>query len=370
VSGTPSDVDLRLMAAAIRYSERHVGLTATNPSVATLLVQGGRIVGRGVTARGGRPHAERVAVDEAGEAARGATAYVTLEPCAHHGRTPPCADGLVAAGVVRVVSAAADPDPRVDGKGHAILRSGGLEVVPRVMAAEAGEPLSGYLTRHARKRPEVILKIALSHDGMIGVAGRGQVAITGAIANRQTHLLRSRVDAIMVGAGTLREDDPALTCRLPGLESRSPLRIVLDPDLCVSPEAQIVATAGKAARTLFVHAPDAPEAKRRALLAAGCELQPAERDPEGTGLALPEILEDLAATGLSSILVEGGSRIARSFLDNDLVDRLILVSSPVEIGAGGVAAAITPAGAASQFAPSRHYLFGADRWAEHVRRSA
>ena len=370
MSGAASELDRRFMAAAIRYSERHVGLTATNPSVATLLVRDGRIVGRGVTARGGRPHAERVAVDEAGEAARGATAYVTLEPCAHHGRTPPCADGLVAAGVARVVSAAADPDPRVDGKGHAILRAGGLEVLSRVMAAQAGEPLSGYLTRHARKRPEVILKIALSSDGMIGVEGKGQVAITGTIANRQTHLLRSRVDAIMIGAGTLREDDPMLTCRLPGLESRSPLRIVLDPDLCVPQDAQLVATAGKQARTLLVHAPNAPEAKRRRLLEAGCELQPAERDPEGTGLALPEILEDLAATGLSSILVEGGSRIARSFLHNDLVDRLILVSSPVGIGAGGVPATITPDEARSQFAPSRHYVFGADSWAEYVRRSA
>ena len=210
----PDETDLRFMAAAIRLAERHVGLTGTNPSVSTLIVRrdGGvaRIVGRGITALGGRPHAETAALAEAGEAARGATAYVTLEPCAHHGRTPPCAEALVAAGVARVVSASADPDPRVDGKGHAILRAAGIEVVPAVMAKEAARTISGYLTRHLRHRPEVTLKMALSADGMIGLKGRGQVAITSALANAQTHLVRARSDAILVGIGLLLSVKPVL----------------------------------------------------------------------------------------------------------------------------------------------------------------
>ena len=197
--------DERFMAAAIRLAMRHSGITGTNPSVATLIVrdekdgQGPRIVGRGITALGGRPHAEAQALREAGEAARGATAYVTLEPCAHHGRTPPCAEALVAAGIARVVSAAADPDPRVNGKGHAILTAGGLEVTPGILAAEAASDLSAYLTRHAKNRPEVTLKMALSADGCLGVRGGGQVHITGPVANRQTHLVRARHDAILIG---------------------------------------------------------------------------------------------------------------------------------------------------------------------------
>ncbi|TJW44792.1 MAG: bifunctional diaminohydroxyphosphoribosylaminopyrimidine deaminase/5-amino-6-(5-phosphoribosylamino)uracil reductase RibD, partial [Mesorhizobium sp.] len=225
-------LDRRFMAATLRLSRKNAGRTSTNPSVGTLIVRddgaGPMIVGTGVTAVGGRPHAETEALAEAGELARGATAYVTLEPCAHHGRTPPCAKALVNAGVVRVVGAASDPDPRVSGKGYAILRAAGVEVVEKVLAAEAAEQMAGYLIRSLKKRPEVILKLALSSDGKIGVEGEGQVSITGDIARREVYLMRAEADGILIGIGTALEDDPALTVRLPGLESRSPARIVLD----------------------------------------------------------------------------------------------------------------------------------------------
>ena len=223
----------RFMAAAIRLSRRHVGLTATNPAVGTLIVDESAgtptIVGRGVTAIGGRPHAETEALAEAGDRARGATAYVTLEPCAHHGRTPPCAEALVAAGISRVVGAASDPDPRVSGRGYALLRAAGIEVVERVLSAEAADQMPGYLVRSLKKRPEVTLKLAISADGMIGRMGEGQVAITGAVARAQVHLMRAESDAILIGAATALADDPELTIRLPGLENRSPVRVVLDP---------------------------------------------------------------------------------------------------------------------------------------------
>ncbi|WP_246333617.1 bifunctional diaminohydroxyphosphoribosylaminopyrimidine deaminase/5-amino-6-(5-phosphoribosylamino)uracil reductase RibD [Aureimonas mangrovi] len=358
------------MAAAIRYGERHAGLTGTNPSVSTLVVRfdegGPRIVGRGVTALGGRPHAETVALAEAGELARGATAYVTLEPCAHHGRTPPCAEALVAAGITRVVSAAADPDPRVDGKGHAILRTGGIEVVPGVMAAEAARSLSGYLTRHRLNRPEVTLKMALSADGMIGARGRGQVAITGAVANAQTHLVRARSDAILVGVGTVLEDDPALTCRLPGLTERSPMRIVVDPRLDTPVSARLAEEA-RAIPTHLVASSHADEERRRALREAGFDFFAAEPDEKGR-VALPELLDDLGARGVSTILVEGGAALARSFLEDDLVDRLTLVVAPCTVGEDGVRGPIGLAEASERFYLTREVRFGDDRWYEFERK--
>jgi diaminohydroxyphosphoribosylaminopyrimidine deaminase/5-amino-6-(5-phosphoribosylamino)uracil reductase len=224
-TGNPEqdELDRRFMAAALRLSRRNSGRTSTNPSVGTIIVRddgaGPMIVGTGVTAIGGRPHAETEALAEAGELARGATAYVTLEPCAHHGRTPPCAEALVRAGIARVVGAASDPDPRVSGKGYAILREAGVEVTERVLAAEASDQLSGYLMRSLKRRPEVILKMALSSDGKIGAKGQGQVAITGEVARREVHLMRTEADAILIGIGTALEDDPELTVRLPGLRT-------------------------------------------------------------------------------------------------------------------------------------------------------
>ncbi|TFF20429.1 bifunctional diaminohydroxyphosphoribosylaminopyrimidine deaminase/5-amino-6-(5-phosphoribosylamino)uracil reductase RibD [Jiella endophytica] len=357
--------DRRFMAAAIRYAMRNVGRTGTNPSVATLIVRddgdGPRIVGHGVTALGGRPHAEAGALAEAGDLARGATAYVTLEPCAHHGRTPPCAEALVRAGIARVVSAAADPDPRVDGKGHGMLMDGGVAVTRQVMAAEAARTIEGYLTRHRCGRPGVTLKMALSRDGRIGVRGGGQVKITGPVSDAQTHLVRARHDAIMVGAGTALEDDPRLDCRLPGMADRSPARIILDPNLRISPEMTVARTA-RDVSTMIATFETSDPARRAALAAAGVSFVACVADPETGRVALPELLEDLAATGITSILVEGGAMIAESFLDAGLVDRLILVRGAVEIGDEGLLAPIDVDSARQRYRLLRQDVFGADCW--------
>lgn len=362
------ETDRRFMAAAIRLSRRNLGLTATNPSVGTLIVRddggGPRIVGRGITAIGGRPHAEAEALAEAGSDARGATAYVTLEPCAHHGRTPPCAEALVRAGVARLVGAAADPDARVSGKGYEILRAGGLDVTPRIMAAEAADLLKGYLTRSTSKRPEVTLKLALSPDGMIGRSGDGQVAITGPIARRQVHRLRAESDAILVGIGTALADDPELTCRLPGLEKRSPIRIVLDRDARLSPTSKL-ASGARETPVLLATAIDADVGRRAALEQLGvgfiaCDVH------EGR-IALPELLEDLAARGVLTLLVEGGAETARQFLAEGLVDRLILFVGPEPIGEAGIASPVDLAAIPTDFHLLRRDVFGDDVCFEFAR---
>lgn len=363
-----STLDFRMMAAAIRLSRRNCGRTASNPSVATLIVRddggGPVIVGRGVTAIGGRPHAEAQALAEAGEAARGATAYVTLEPCAHHGRTPPCADALVTAGVRRVVAAASDPDHRVSGRGYAILRAAGLEVETGVLADEATRAMAGYLMQRRNDRPHVTLKLAVSADGMIGRAGGGQVAITGPVARAQVHLLRARSHAILVGLGTVLADDPELTCRLPGLADRSPMRIVLDRNLDTPPGAKLVVGA-RTTPLLIATAIGLPDAACGPLEAAGAGFMAAV--VENNRIALPELLEDLAARGIASLMVEGGARVAASFLAEDLVDRIALYTGPEPIGAGGVEAPLTGAEFPAGFARVRvaHYLN--DRYEEFER---
>lgn len=359
-----AETDRRFMAAAIRLSRRNFGLTATNPSVGTLIVRDGVIVGRGVTALGGRPHAEPQALAEAGDLARGATAYVTLEPCAHHGRTPPCAEALVAAGIARVVGATSDPDPRVSGKGYAILRAAGIEVVEGVVAEAAADMLAGYLTRSLSKRPEVILKLAVSADGMIGRRGEGQVAITGAVARAQVHLMRAEADAILVGIGTALADDPELTCRLPGLEARSPARIVLDAALRLPPASKLAATARKVP-LLLASSLGAENARRATLADCGAGFLAVEFH-EGR-IALPELLEDLGAQGFMTLMVEGGARTARHFLDEGLVDRIALFCGPAAIGEGGIASPVTPASIPPGFRPIRRARFGDDLYHEYAR---
>ncbi|KAB0680710.1 bifunctional diaminohydroxyphosphoribosylaminopyrimidine deaminase/5-amino-6-(5-phosphoribosylamino)uracil reductase RibD [Aureimonas leprariae] len=359
-----ADDDRRFMAAALRLAERHSGLTGTNPSVGTILVRDGVVVGRGITAPGGRPHAETIALAEAGERAAGATAYVTLEPCSHHGRTPPCAEALIAAGVARVVIAASDPDPRVDGRGAAMLRAAGIVVEAGVLAAEARRSLAGYLSRMTRKRPYVTMKFAISADGMIGRRGEGQVAITGPDANRQTHLLRARSDAILVGIGTVAADDPSLTCRLPGLRDRSPTRIVLDSRLEIRPDSVLVRTARDVPVMVATLAPASEQAS--AIRAAGCELLACEAEPGTNRIALPELFEDLAARGLSSLMVEPGARLAATLLEQQLADRLIVVRGETIVGAGGVLAPLD-AGSPEGFRKVTEYRFGPDRWQEFER---
>ena len=364
VDSAQGEIDRRYMAAAIRLSRKHLGLTGTNPSVGTLIVRDGVIVGRGVTALGGRPHAEPQALAEAGERARGATAYVTLEPCAHHGRTPPCANALVTAGVARVVGAAADPDPRVAGKGYAILRDAGIAVTESVLADQAADQMAGYLIRSLKKRPEVTLKLAVSSDGMIGQGGVGQVAITGPLARAQVHLMRAESDAILVGVGTAIADDPELTVRLPGLEKRSPVRIIIDPELRLPVTAKLVRTA-RSTPTWVVACQEADAQKRAGLEAAGVRVIAAELF-DGR-IALPELLDDLSALGIATLMVEGGAQTARHFLEEGLVDRLALFHGPGAIGPDGIASPILTDHMPEGFRLVRQAQFGADHYQEWIR---
>ena len=355
--------DDRLMAAALRLSARNEGLTAENPCVGCLIVRDGEIVGRGVTAPGGRPHAERIALDEAGDAARGATAYVTLEPCAHHGRTPPCADALVEAGVARVAIGAGDPDPRVAGQGAGRLRAAGIETVEGVLEVECRARMAGFLSRVERGRPHVLLKLAVSPDGFVGRAGEGNVPVTGPVARAQVHLMRARSDAIMVGAGTVRADDPALTVRLPGLEDRSPLRLVLSNDHRLSPDAALVRTAHEVPTVVLGSAPRTPGANERAdalARANGALRLRGVSGPDHPAGSLEPILHDLAMDGVSTLMVEGGAAVARAFLDADLVDVIALFVGAMPLG-GDVASPLAPDQVPEGFALGREDRFGPDR---------
>jgi diaminohydroxyphosphoribosylaminopyrimidine deaminase/5-amino-6-(5-phosphoribosylamino)uracil reductase len=345
------------MAAALELSRSHTGLTGTNPSVGCVLVKDGVVVGAAVTAVGGRPHAEAGALAIAGDAARGATAYVTLEPCAHHGKTPPCANALVAAGVSRVVISVIDPDERVAGKGVQILSEAGIEVETGIMVAEGKRALAGYLTRKIKKRPHVILKLAISADGMIGKKDAGQVAITGPQSREAVHHLRAECDAILVGIGTALADDPELTVRIPGLEQRSPIRIVLDRKLELPLSSKLVKTARDVPVIAVTN--DPLSARRGALEAAGVEVL-AEDDLQG-------LLASLGARGLSSLLVEGGAAIARSFLDAGLVDRILLFEAPVVIGEGGVETPLERSDISGQYSFVGERLYGPDRCFDYER---
>src|SRR3981189_2821847 len=220
--------DQRFMTLALTLGRRGQGRTWPNPAVGAVVVKDGVIVGRGWTQPGGRPHAEPEALKRAGEAARGGTPYATLEPCSHFRTSPPCVDAVIAAGIARVVWAIEDPNPEVAGQGHAKLRAAGIAVDVGLNAAEAVRDHAGHFRRIRDKRPHVILKLAVSSDDKIGAAGRKPLAITGEAAKARVHLLRAQCDAILVGIGTVLADDPLLTCRLPGMEPRSPVRVVLD----------------------------------------------------------------------------------------------------------------------------------------------
>ena len=346
------------MAAAIRLGRRNLGLTSTNPSVACLIVRDGVIAGSAVTAPGGRPHAETQALAAAGEAARGATAYVTLEPCSHHGRTPPCSEALIAAGVARVVVSVTDPDERVAGRGLAMLRDAGIAVETGVLEAEGRQALVAYLMRQTSRRPHVTLKLAVSADGMLGRLGEGQVAITGSVSRGQVHVLRAQTDAILVGIGTALADDPELTCRLPGLEARSPVRIVLDPRLELPAGSKLARTAQKVP-VIAVTEKDGRDdpaflTRQAALEALGVEVLIC--DPR----KLDALLAALATRGISSLLVEGGARTARSFLDAGLVDRVLVFSGAATIGKDGVASPFVPGRMPKGFALRHAARYGAD----------
>src|SRR6202158_3906770 len=259
--------DQRFMQLALTLGRRGQGRTWPNPAVGAVVVKDGVIVGRGWTQPGGRPHAEPVALARAGEAARGATLYVTLEPCSHIGKSPPCADAIIAAGIARVVSAIEDPNPEVAGQGHAKLRAAGIAVDIGLGAAEAAHDHAGHFRRIRAKRPHVILKLAVSSDDKIGAAGRKPLAISGEAARARVHLLRAQCDAILVGIGTVLADNPRLTCRLPGMEARSPVRVVLDRSLRVPGTSRLVQSARET--PLWVMTSNLAEAAARMELGAG-----------------------------------------------------------------------------------------------------
>ncbi len=296
-----SEADQRWMTHALQIAERGAGNTAENPAVGCVIVSKNKhIIAVGHTARDGRPHAETLALAMAGEGAKRATAYVTLEPCAHQGKTAPCATALIAAGLQRVVIATKDPDPRVSGKGIAMLEDAGIEVVTGVLEEEARFQLRGFFSRILKNRPHVILKLAKSADGKIA-AGPGQrTQITGPQFHQRVHLLRARVDAIMVGAGTVRADNPSLTCRLPGLEDRAPQRVIIGGDSSLKIPKPAIHFKGL--------------------------------------VDFDESLQQLAKQGINLLLVEGGAKVARSLLKADLIDEVILATAPVKIGSQGVEA--------------------------------
>ncbi len=327
--------DRRYMQLALALGRRGLGRTWPNPAVGAVLVKAGIIVGRGWTAPGGRPHAEPQALAWAGEAARGATLYVTLEPCSHYGKTPPCCDAVISAGVARVVSAIEDPNPEVAGQGHARLRAAGIKVDVGLCAEEAARDHAGHFRRVRDNRPHVILKLAVSSDDRIAAAGHKPVAITGAAAQARVHLLRARSDAILIGIGTARADDPLLTCRLPGMEALSPVRVVLDTHLRLKPASRLARTARQT--PLWVVAAPSSEAPAAAILGAeGAQIVRLPAD--AAGLALTDVLHEVSRRGITRLMVEGGAKVAASFLRAGLVDEVWLLRGPQAIGADGVPA--------------------------------
>jgi diaminohydroxyphosphoribosylaminopyrimidine deaminase / 5-amino-6-(5-phosphoribosylamino)uracil reductase len=324
------------MQAALALARRGLGNVWPNPAVGCVIVKDGRVVGRGWTQPGGRPHAESEALARAGEGARGATAYVTLEPCCHWGRTPPCAEALIAAAIARVVVAIEDPDRRVAGGGIARLRAAGIAVATGLCAEQAAEVNAGFLQRVRLGRPLVTLKLATSLDGRIATASGDSRWITGEWARDYAHLLRARHDAILVGTRTVIADDPLLTCRLPGLAGRSPVRVVLDRRLRLSPQARVLAGAQEVP-TWLVTLPSTDAARHEALRRAGVEIVVAEPDPDGQ-IDLAAALLRLGERGLTRLLVEGGGRLAAALLRCDLVDRLVWLHAPLLLGGDAIAA--------------------------------
>jgi diaminohydroxyphosphoribosylaminopyrimidine deaminase / 5-amino-6-(5-phosphoribosylamino)uracil reductase len=370
MAGHNARLDQRFMSLALALGRRGLGNTWPNPAVGAVVVRHDGepiIIGRGWTQPRGRPHAETEALRRAGAAARGATLYATLEPCSHQGKTPPCTDAIIAAGIMRVVSAIEDPNA-LAGRGHALLRASGIAVDVGTGAAEARRAHAGHIRRVCDHRPHIVLKLAVSADGKVGLAGRKPVAITGEAARARVHLIRAMNDAILIGIGTVLADDPQLTCRLPGMAARSPVRVVLDPGLRLPVTGALVRSATET--PVWVIASEGAPTQAEAVLAArGVEVfrLPAtfSGGREGGSLAPPHartvhaspilgevlqgaaprtyrgfdllaVLHLLAERGITRLMVEGGPTVAAAFLSSDLIDEAALLRSPIAIGPGGI----------------------------------
>lgn len=355
------------MEAALALARRGLGCVWPNPAVGCVLVRpdlGGRVVGRGWTQPGGRPHAETEALGRAGDLARGATAYVTLEPCAHVGRTPPCADAMVAAGIGRAVVAIEDPDPRVSGRGLARLRDAGIAVEVGLGSAAAREINAGFFLRVTAGRPLVTVKAAATLDGKIATAGGESRWITGEAARAFGHGLRMRHDAIAIGIGTALADDPDLRCRLPGLEGCSPVRIVFDSRLRLPPTSLLAATARETS-TWILCCEKADPAAKQALTETGAIVIQVASGTDGRP-DLAAALAELAGRGITRVLVEGGGQLVASVLRAGFADRLAWFRAPRVLGGDAIPAVAELAVAGLADAPSFERTGGIDLGADVV----
>lgn len=331
------DEDERFMAAALEFARRGWGRVAPNPAVGALLVKHGVVIGRGHTGLGGRPHAETEALRQAGADAAGATLYVTLEPCSHHGKTPPCAEAIIAAGVARVVSAMEDPDNRVAGHGHRMLIAAGIELRTGVLAEAARRSHLGHILRVTAGRPMVTSKLAETADGFAAARSPAErLAITGSAANNRVHIWRAQHDAIMVGIGTALADDPQLNVRFAGSDAYRPLRIVLDTNLALPLQSRLAATA-KDHPTLVIAADDAPEAAAARLAAKGVDVMRVRRDASGH-VDLAHVLRALGARDITRLFSEGGPRVAASLIAAGFADDVIVLTSAKPLAQAGVPA--------------------------------
>ena len=357
------------MRAALQLAARGLGNAWPNPSVGCVIVKDGAVVGRGWTQPGGRPHAETEALGRAGAAARGAEVFVSLEPCAHHGKTPPCTDALIDAGVRRVVIGCPDPDPRVNGLGVRRLRAAGIEVVEDVLRPACERLNEGFLRRLREHRPLVTLKVATTLDGRIATRSGESQWISGPQALDEAHRLRATHDAILVGIGTALADDPQLTCRLPGLAARSPVRIVLDARARLPPTSKLARTAREVPVWLFA-AEDAPPERVGVLRAMGVEVLTAPADLAGRP-ALDAVLAALAQRGITRLLVEGGAGVIGAFLVADRIDRLRWVHAGITLGGDAIPAiaalGIDRLGAAPRWRLVESRRLGADQYAVYDR---
>ncbi len=327
------------MHAALVLARRGLGRVWPNPAVGCVLVRpdlDGRVVGRGWTQPGGRPHAETMAISAAGDLARGATAFVTLEPCAHQGETPPCADALITAGVARTVIAVGDPDARVDGSGVARLEAAGIDVTLGVQADAAADLNLGFLNRTGLGRPLFTLKSATTLDGRIATRSGDSQWITGADARAHGHLLRAQHDAVLTGIGTVEADDPSLTCRLPGMAARSPMRIVCDSRLRLSPSSILAATAHEVP-TMAITVADHDNKRAARLRDLGVDILVIAADGDGRPAA-GGIAQALGEHGLTRVLVEAGATLNAAFLRAGVIDRIVWFRAAKALGGDGLGA--------------------------------
>jgi diaminohydroxyphosphoribosylaminopyrimidine deaminase/5-amino-6-(5-phosphoribosylamino)uracil reductase len=356
------DEDLRWMEAALNLGSRSLGLAAPNPAVGAILVKDRAVVGRGMTAPGGRPHAERIAIDQAGAAARGATLYVTLEPCSHFGVSPPCVDAVIAAGVARVVSAMEDPNPLVGGQGHARLKAAGIAVSVGAGAAQARRDHLGHILKVTAGRPCVTLKLAETADGFAsGGSNDARLRITGPIADLRVQIMRSTHEAIMVGIETALIDDPALTVRLPGVD-RKPLRVVFDTRLRLPERSRLAATAADIP-TLVIAGTAAPDEAARRLEGLGVMIERVPADADGP-VDLHHSLRALAARGITRVFSEGGPKVAARLIALKLADAIALITADKPLGRPGAAALNAQARAAllddTSYRPVETFAYGPD----------